>query len=193
MTKLNTLFAAIALAAILGAPLMAQAADSYEVDPVHSSVVFNIKHLDVSYVFGRFDTFSGTIDWDAENPANSSVALEVQIDSVNTGNSDRDDHLRSPDFFNAAEYAVATFTSTGVELLDDNRALVTGDFTLMGVTRELEVEVWLTGQGTHPKAGDERIGFETGFTINRSDFGMDFMLPMLSDRVEIIITLQGAH
>jgi len=164
---------------------------TYRVDPVHSFVIFRVKHMNTAYAYGRFNSFSGTILVDEKNPANSSVEFEIEANSIDTGNSQRDDHLRSPDFFNVRQYPKITFKSTSVRKLDANTFEVKGDLTIRGVTRPLTVRVTYVGKGRNPR-GQEIIGFETTFTLKRSQFGVNYGLNGgLADDVRVTIAVEA--
>ncbi len=170
----------------------ALAAEKYEVDPSHSTAMFRIKHLNVSWFYGRFVDVSGTINYDAKKPEDSSFDITVKTESVNTDNVKRDKHLRTPDFFSAKQYPTLTFKSTSVKSAGDNVLEVTGQFTCHGVTKPLTVKMDVVGQGKDPFGGF-RAGFETKFKIKRSDFGMNYMPEGLGDDVEILVSLEGAR
>ncbi len=160
-------------------------ADKWEVDPAHSAVVFSISHLDTSNQHGRFNEIAGSVTT-GESP---SVAFTVQAASVDTNNAKRDDHLRGPDFFNAKQFPTITFTSTAATANDAGYEL-TGDMTLHGVTNPITVQMDKTGEGDDPW-GNHRIGYETTFTISRSDFGMSNMLEMVGDEVALTVSFEG--
>lgn len=181
---------ALGLILLSGWRATALLAQTYKVDPVHSSVLFRVKHFDTGYFYGRFNAISGTIVFDKQNPSRSSVSLEVRAESVDTNDPKRDGHLKSPDFFNVRQFPVITFKSTSVKPLKANVWEVRGNFTLLGVTRPLTVQVTLTGEGKDP-FGNYRVGFETTFDIKRSNFGMKYMLGPLSDEVRIILSVEG--
>ncbi len=166
------------------------ATKTYKIDSVHSSAVFRIKHNNASHFYGRFNDISGTIVYDEANPAGSSVEVTIKADSVMTGNGKRDEHLKSPDFFNAGEFPVLTFKSKGVKKGSGKAEFeVAGDLTIHGVTKPLTVKVAHTGTG---KSRDGEVaGFETVFTIKRTDFGMTYMVGPLGDDVQITISLEG--
>lgn len=178
----------VAVLALFSLP--ATAADTYEVDPVHSSFLFRVKHLNVSYTYGRFNESSGAFVLDTNDPANNSVSIEIKTDSVDTGNAARDKHLRGPDFFNAAEFPTMTFRSTSFKKKGDTRYDVTGDLTIHGVTREVTFEAELTGVGKGMK-GEQRAGWEATIVIKRSDFGMTFMPDAIGDDVTLRISVEG--
>lgn len=183
-------FTALALMGSSSSPLQTQGI-TYRVDPVHSTVLFRVKHMNTAYVYGRFDKFTGTIVVNERDPAQSSVELEIDLNSVDTGNSQRDDHLRSPDFFNTRQYPRATFKSTRVRKINDTTVEVRGNLTLRGVTKPLTARVTFTGKGRNPR-GQEIIGFETTFTIKRSEFGVNYGLNGgLSDEVRMTVSVEA--
>ena len=167
---------------------LAEETKTYQVDPVHSNVLFRVKHADTGYVYGEFLKFEGTVDYDKGEPSNSSIAWTLKADSIFTNHRKRDKHLKSPDFFSAKQYPEITFESTGVEETDDGLR-VTGKLTMLGESRELTTEVERTGSGKD-KQGNHRIGFSTEFSIDRSDWGMDFMVGGVSDRVDLTLTTE---
>jgi polyisoprenoid-binding protein YceI len=179
----------IILAITLGSLGMAvQAADTFKIDPVESSVVFSVKY-GVSNFYGRFNDVSGTVVLDKADPSKSSVELTIPVESVDTHNEKRDQHLKSPDFFNAKQFPVMTFKSKQVESSGDTYK-VTGDFTLHGVTKPLTLEIKKGGEGKGME-GEIRGGGETHFTIKRSDYGMNFMQGQLGDEINIVVSLNG--
>jgi polyisoprenoid-binding protein YceI len=169
---------------------IAAAAETYAIDPVHTSVVFRVKHLGVTYVYGRFNDASGTIVYDAKAPENSSIEMQVLAQNVDTANSQRDNHLRSPDFFDAAKFPTIQFKSSKVLQTGTDTFTVAGDLSLHGQTRPLTVTVQHTGAGNDPWGGFRR-GFETVFEIKRSEFGMTFMQGGVGDDVELRVSVQA--
>lgn len=169
--------------------LNVRGADTYKIDPVHSSVVFSIKHLGVTNFHGNFNEINGTVVFDAADPSKSIVQLSVPVLSVDSRNPKRDGHLKSPDFFNAEKFPAVTFKSTKVEGSGDVFK-VTGDFTLLGVTKSITVDFNRGAEGKGME-GEIRGGGETRFTIKRSDYGMTFMPDMLGDEVSLVISLEG--
>jgi polyisoprenoid-binding protein YceI len=153
-------------------------------------VIFRIQHLGIAYVYGRINNLSGTLKIDEGTPAGSAVEIYAKTENVDTFNSERDDHLRSPDFFHSKEFPVVSFKSTSFTKTSKDMFEVTGDLALLGVTRPLTVKVQRTGAGKDPWGGF-RIGFETTFTIKRSDFGMNFMMGGVGDEVRIILSIEG--
>jgi polyisoprenoid-binding protein YceI len=168
----------------------AYGAETYKLDPDHTGIVFRIKHLDIAYVYGRFNKPSGTFVYDESSPANSSIELQVRIDNVDTAVEARDKHIKSEDFLNAAEYSIASFKSTSVRKMSDGTFEVTGQLTVLGKSRSVVFKATQTGFGKDPW-GNFRRGFETTFTIKRSEFGVDFMLSGISDEIDLMISLEG--
>lgn len=167
----------------------ARAADNYSVDAVHSSVSFKARHMGLSWVHGRFNEFSGSFAIDKQTPSKSKFSLSIKVDSVDTNNKQRDDHLRSPDYFNAKQFATITFESTAVKAVKDGYE-VTGDLTLHGVTKPVTFTLEGGSEAEFPK-GVKRTGFSTDLTIKRSDYGMKTMLEALGDEVRVSIGLEG--
>jgi polyisoprenoid-binding protein YceI len=168
----------------------AYAAESYKVDPEHTSLVFRVKHFGVADVYGRFNGPTGSFVFDESSPSNSSIQVQVNAKDVDTAVEQRDNDLRGPDFFNAAEHPLVSFKSTSVKKLTDGTYEVAGNLTLLSNSRPLTVKVHHTGTGKDPW-GNFRRGFETSFTIKRSEFGMDFMLSGYGDEVAITVIVEG--
>ena len=171
-------------------------AGTWAIDPVHSEVSFVVRHMMVSKVRGRFDKFEGTIVT-AENPLESSVTATVDVSSINTGQEQRDAHIRSADFFEAETHPSMTFTSTGVRA-DGDGFLLDGDLTIRGVSKPVTFKLEVSGFG--PDAyGGTRAGFSATTEINRHDFGVSFNGPIpgvpggvaVSDKVTINLEAEG--
>jgi polyisoprenoid-binding protein YceI len=170
-------------------PAPAVAADKFEIDLVHSSISFKARHLGVSWVHGRFNSFSGHFVLDREKPAKSSFELTIPIESVDTNNKGRDQHLQGPDFFNAKQFPSITFKSTKVKAIDGGFE-VTGDMTMHGVTKPVTLTLEGGETAEFPK-GMQRVGFSASLTLKRSDFGMDKMLEAIGDETPIDIGFEG--
>jgi polyisoprenoid-binding protein YceI len=181
---------AFALLAIALGPAVA-AADTYDIDAVHSAVMFRAKRMGIVYVYGRFNEFAGTLEMTGDDPTNGKLVLDVKTTSVDTGNQRRDDHLRSPDFLNAVQLPLMKFESTGVRAISDGVWEVTGNLTLHGVTKPVTASVEKVGSGTDPRAGKSLVGFEGKFTLKRSDFDIKFMVGPISDEIDVHIALQA--
>lgn len=169
--------------------LTGRAADTYKVDPVHSSLLFGIMHLGITNVYGRFNDVSGEMVFDKEDPSKSSINLAVKVESIDTHEPKRDQHLKSPDFFNVKQFPTMTFKSTKVEANGDDYK-ITGDFTLRGVTKPITVD-FKKGAEAKGMQGEIRTGGEARFMIKRSDFGMNFMPEAVGDEVKILVSLEG--
>jgi polyisoprenoid-binding protein YceI len=145
--------------------------------------------MGVVYVYGRFNEFAGTLEMTGEDVTTGKLALEVKTASIDTGNQRRDDHLRNPDFFNAAQLPVMKFESTGVRAAGSGFE-VTGNLTMHGVTKPVTATVEKVGSGKDPRAGKTLHGFEAKLTLKRSDFDMKYMVGPLSDEIDVQIALQ---
>lgn len=171
---------------VLMAPALAQ---SYSIDNSHTSVMFKIKHLNVSWFYGRFNEVSGVLNFD-EDVKKCTIEVKINAESIDTNNAARERHLKGPDFFNVGEFPTITFKSKQFEKLEDGSYRITGTLSLHGVSKEIVVEAVKTGEGKDPWGG-YRIGFEADFSIKRSDFGMNYMPEGLSDDVHMTISLEG--
>lgn len=146
---------------------------SYVLDPTHTRLGFVTRHAMVTKVRGAFEQLEGSAVLDFDDPTRSSASLTFQVASINTGNAQRDEHLRTNDFFDAVTYPTATFESTGVRVLDEDSFEMVGDLTLKGVTKPVTVTWELTGTQTDP-FGNLRAGFEGKAVINRKDWGVSW-------------------
>jgi polyisoprenoid-binding protein YceI len=157
-------------------------AGTWSIDPVHSEVGFSVRHMMVSKVRGKFKTFSGKLVT-GESPLASSVSAEIDLASLDTGNEDRDAHIKSADFFEVETHPTMTYTSTGVRQ-DGGDFILDGDLTLKGVTKSVPLKLELNGFGA-----DAYGGFRSGFTatgeINRRDFNVNFSAPMQNGGVVV--------
>jgi polyisoprenoid-binding protein YceI len=161
------------------------AADSYKVDPVHSGVIFKIKHMGVSNCFGRFNSVTGTLNFDEANLKDCSVEIEVKADSVDTNDPKRDQHVKSADLLDAKQFPTMTFKSTGIEKGEGDAYVVSGNFTLHGVTKPVKVTMAKVG------AAKGKIGFDGQFTIKRSDYGINFMPDALGDEILLLVGVEA--
>jgi polyisoprenoid-binding protein YceI len=172
---------------LISAPVLA--AETYQVDPAHTYLLFKVKHLMTGNSYGRFHGPKGKMVWDDATPSKSSINISVSANNVDTDVDKRDRHLRSPDFFNVKKYSTITFESTNVKRLAPDIYEVTGGLTILGKTLPITTKVHQTGFGKDPW-GKFRRGFETQFTIKRSDWGMDFMLNNVSDEVVLNVSVE---
>jgi polyisoprenoid-binding protein YceI len=176
----------VLLAALGAAPARA---DDYVVDPVHSGVGFKVSHLGLSSVYGRFNDFSGSFTIDPNDAAKCSCTLTIKAETIDTNNAQRDNHLRSPDFFNVKQFPTITFKSTAVKAVEGGYQ-VTGDLTLHGVTRPVTCTLVGGKKAEFPK-GVQRTGFSGELTIKRSEFGIDKFLEAVGDEVQITLGVEG--
>ena len=168
------------------------AVSEFAVDSVHSGAFFGVRHFGVSNFYGRFNHVEGTIRYDPEDLASSSVEIRVRADSVDTNAADRDEHLKGPDFFNAKRYPWLSFKSTKVEKGEGDTLKVTGDLSIRGKTKSITVPVRRVGEGETPQG--YKAGFEASFQILRSEFGVRYGLPdTLGDEVDILLAIEAVR
>jgi polyisoprenoid-binding protein YceI len=168
-------------------------AGTWAIDPAHSSIGFSVRHLVVSKVRGTFKTFSGAVV--VGEDGTPSVTAEIAVDSVDTGNEQRDAHVKAADFFDVEKFPTATFVSTGVRA-DGGDYVLAGDFTLKGVTKPVELK--LEFNGVNPGMGHGQVaGFEASVVLNRKDFGIDIDMPLetggavVGDKVTITLEIEA--
>ncbi|MDF3302548.1 YceI family protein [Streptomyces tropicalis] len=152
-------------------PDLAALTGDYTIDPAHSTLGFVARHAMVTNVKGSFQEFTGSLHLDGSDPARSTAVLDIAMDSIDTGSADRDGHLKSADFFRTEEFPAMTFRSTAAESLGGDDYRVTGDLTILGVTRPLTIDLEFNGAAKDP-FGNERVGFEGKAEILRSDWGL---------------------
>jgi len=182
MKKLVLLVSALLL------PVGSMAA-SYTIDPAHTYPNFTIDHLGFSTLHGRFGKTTGKLNLD-QAKGTGSVDIVIDVASVDTGFKKRDDHLRSPDFFNAVEFPEITFKSTSVTF-QGKGATVVGDLTIMGVTRPVSLAVASINCGAHPFSKKQVCGFDATTRLKRSDFGIKYALPAVGDVINLTIELEA--
>ena len=171
---MNGLFSKVGILAGLAAALSLPASagtTTYQIDPRHSSAGFGVTHLMISTVRGEFHGVTGTVVIDDSDVSKSTVSVTIDATTVDTREPDRDKHLKSEAFFDVSKFPTITFQSTKIERNNDGSLKITGDLTIRGVTREIELDVTLQGRGMDPW-GNERAGFEAKGKINRTDFGL---------------------
>lgn len=144
---------------------------SWQIDSVHSEIQFTVRHMMISKVRGRFETFSGTVAYDEANPTQTTVDITIDTNSINTREGQRDGHLRSPDFFNSALYPVMTFKSTQVVQTAENKGQLIGNLTIRDITKEVVLDVAFEGKAQSPW-GTTSVGFSATAKINRKDFNL---------------------
>lgn len=195
MKILKTLLLAAALSATAAVATPALAAD-YVIDTegAHAFIQFRVKHLGYSWLYGRFNDFSGEFTYDKKNPEKNSISITLDTASVDTNHAERDKHIRSDDFLNVKKFPQAKFVSTGYKPTGDHKAQVTGNLTLHGVTKPITVDVTHMGGGEDPWGG-YRDGFEGRVTIKPEEFGiaMAEKLGPASAEVEMMLSVEGVR
>ena len=168
-------------------------AENYQFDKQgqHGFIEFRIQHLGYSWIYGSFKDFDGNFTYDAKDPAKDKVEVTIKTGSIDTNHAERDKHLRSPDFLNAAKFPEAKFVSTEVKKEGD-KYLVTGDFTLNGVTKPITLDAKLTGEGKDPWGG-YRAGFEAKGNIKLKEFNIKSDLGPKSQEVELMLSVEGVQ
>jgi polyisoprenoid-binding protein YceI len=174
------------------------AQQNWQVDGAHSAVNLTVRHMVISKVRGRFAKWNATLALDTADLSRASVAVEIDSASIDTGVADRDAHLRSPDFLDAAKYPTLRYRSRRVEAASRDRLRVVGDLTIRDVTREVVLDVEYGGQGKDPW-GNQRVGFTATASLNRKDFGLTWNQALetggvlVADRVDVEIELQAVQ
>ncbi|MBL1385616.1 MAG: YceI family protein [Colwellia sp.] len=184
---LNT---AISAALVLSAPAVNAAEYVIDTKGAHAFVNFKIKHLGYSWLHGRFNTFDGEFNYDAEKPNASQIMVNIDTTSLDSNHAERDKHLRGKDFLNVDKYPTATFKSTNITFNNDDSGKVTGDFTLHGVTKSITFEIDKIGEGQDPWGG-YRVGFEGETSLKLSDYGINYNLGPASTHVDIGLFIEG--
>ena len=187
-----------AVVAIAGSLLVGQSvysAETYVIDGAHTSIIFGVSHMGYSFTYGRFNKLSGGYLLDRENPAASQFQLTISAASLDTNNPKRDQHLKSPDFFNVKEFPNISFQSKGVTIEKTEKGEIyniAGNLTIHGVTRQVTLPLQKLGEGNGP-GGKYRTGFHCETSINRSEFGMTNMIPMVGDEIALTISFEGVR
>lgn len=171
----------------------------WTIDTDHSVAAFSVRHMTVANVRGQFNTMSGTVEFDQADPAGASVTAEIEVASITTGIRKRDDHLLSADFFDAANYPKISFRSTKVESAGGNRARISGDLTIRGITRPVTMDAEYFGPVKSPEAlgGETTVGFSASVAVNRQDFGVKWNVPigdgelMVANDVKITLDIEA--
>ncbi|WP_318201212.1 YceI family protein [Streptomyces sp. SCL15-4] len=191
----NTTQTVTAAPASTGPDLTALTGD-YAIDPAHSTIGFVARHAMVTNVKGGFGDFTGTLHLDGADPAKSTAVLDVRVESIDTGNADRDTHLKSADFFKTDEFPMMTFRSTGAQALGGEDYRVTGELSLLGVTKPLTIDLEFNGSAKDP-FGNERVGFTGKAEILRSEWGLTWNAALetggvlVSDKVKLTFDISA--
>jgi polyisoprenoid-binding protein YceI len=171
-------------------PERAALTGDYTIDPAHSAIGFVVRHAMVTNVKGKFLDFTGSLHLDGTDPAASTASIDVKMDSIDTGSADRDGHLKSADFFTIEEHPTMTFRSTGAEALGGDDYRITGDLSILGVTKPITIDLEFNG-AAKDLYGNERVGFEGKAEILRSEWGLTYNAALetggvlISDKVKL--------
>ena len=181
---------ALLLTTLAMLPASAVLADSYTVDPSHTYVSFAINHLGFSTMRGKFDQQAGSLEYD---PATKVAAVTIEIDagSIDTGHTKRDQHLSSPDFLNVAENPTIIFKSTEAGWSGDKLDSVTGDLTILGVSKPVTLKINSINCGEHPFSKKQVCGFDAEASIKRSDFGVNYGIPAIGEVLDLQLELEA--
>ena len=189
-------FARLVAIAVLLVPVFARGA-TWEIDPVHSSVAFSIRHMMISSVRGQFRTFSAKATGDPASPATATIEATVDVGSIDTGNEKRDGHLKSPDFFDVAKFPTMTFKSKTIEAAGAGKAKMTGDLTLHGVTKPVVLDVEYSPTTIKDPMGNTKAGAHATTKIARKDVGIAWNKSldggglMVGDDVDVTIDVEA--
>ncbi len=194
---MKKLFSILSVWLFVVAMAVPSVAKPFVVDSAHSTIGFSVTHLQLSEVEGRFNSFDGSIDWNKDKPEASKINFTVNVNSVDTANKKRDEHLLSDDFFAADKFKTMTFKSTSVSHLSGDKYKVVGDLTIHGVTKSIVLSANIKGPIDAFNDGSESIGFKTTFKINRIQYGVGDGWKGGSDKIvghDVFITIKGeAH
>jgi len=175
---------------------IATALKTYKIDAGHSEATFQVRHL-ITKVRGRFTEFDGAVTFAADAPASSSVEFTIQTKSIDTSQAQRDEHLRSADFFDVEKFPLLTFKSTAVAVRGDSQFDVTGELTIRDVTKTITLPVAYLGEAKDPW-GNAKVAFETEITLNRKDYGLNWNAALetggflVGDDVKVSLSIQAA-
>ncbi|MBN8215822.1 MAG: YceI family protein [Spirochaetes bacterium] len=167
-------------------------AKSYEFDVAHSTIGFTVTHLTINEVPGSFKEFTGTFAWDEKNPANSKLEVVAKAASIDTANAKRDEHLKSPDFFDVAKTPDVKFTAKSFKAESGNQYTVSGDLSFHGVTKAVSFPITVTPEVTHPMSKQQVRGLKAIFTVKRTDFKLAEKFPMMvvGDEVSVKVVAE---
>ena len=188
MRKLLGSLGALLFLAGLAAP--ARAAE-YTIDPTHTHILFMIDHLGFAKMVGLFTDFSGNISFDPNNVTASQLHVTINTSSLDTQNAQRNKDLKGADWFNVTEFPTMAFVGRSYVKKDDHSGTITGDLTLLGVTRPVTLSVVLNKAGKNPLDKKEEVGFSARGMLKRSDFGMKTFLPAIGDDVQLILEVEA--
>ena len=167
------------------------APERYVFDKAHTQILFFVSHLGFSTMQGEFHDYDGEFIFDRDDPSRSSVEVSIATASVDTDHEKLNEHLRSADFFDSETHPRMSFKSTSIERIGENTGRITGDFTMLGVTQPVTLNVTFNKADVHPVSKNYIAGFSGSTTIRRSDFGMTYSVPAVGDEVEVRLEVEG--
>lgn len=167
--------------------------ERYEFDKAHTQILFFVDHLGFSKSQGEFHEYEGYFTFDRQAPENSEIDVVIKTASIDMDNTAWDDHMKNADFFNVEEFPEMTFKSTKIDITGENTADITGDLTILGVTKPVVLKTIHNKSDKHPFSGKYVAGLSASATIKRSDFGMNYGLPAVGDDVRIMIEVEGVR
>ncbi|MBX9395561.1 YceI family protein [Streptomyces sp. TRM72054] len=177
-------------------PQLAALTGDYTLDPAHTSIGFVARHAMVTNVKGKFLDFAGSLHLDGSDPSKSTASIDVKMDSISTGNDDRDAHLKSADFFTTEQFPTMTFRSTKAEALGGDDYRITGDLSILGVTKPITIDLEFNGAAKDP-FGNDRVGFEGKAEIRRSEWGLTWNAALetggflISDKIKLVFDVSA--
>lgn len=180
----------MAAALFVAAPAQAEIV-KYTLEKPHTQILFSVNHLGFSNSTGMFHDFDGTIDYDTANIENSKVDVTIKAASVDMGTKPWDDHVKNADLLNVEKFPDITFKSTSVKKTGENTADITGDLTVLGVTKPVVLKTVQNKVGTHPMKGTAHAGFSATTTFKRSEFGVNYGLPNVGDEVTVRLEVEA--
>ncbi len=189
---MKRLLLSAATAAIFLVPASAQAQiETYSFDKAHTQILFFVNHLGFSNSQGEFHEYDGQFIFDRDEPAKSSVDVTIQTASIDMDDEKWDAHMKNADFFDVEKFPTMTFKSTGIEVTGENTANITGDLTILGVTKPAVLAVTHNKSDKHAFSGKYVAGFSATTTIKRSEYGMEYGLPLIGDEAQVRIEVEG--
>ncbi len=164
---------------------------TYVFDKVHTQILFFVDHLGFSKTEGEFLDFDGEIVFDPDDPENASVNVTIKADSIEMDDAEWNEHMKSADFFYVSQYPDITFESTDINVTGEKTAEITGNLTMLGVTKPVDMDVTFNKAGQHPVTSNYIAGFSARASLKRSDYGMTYGLPGVGDEVNIILEVEA--
>lgn len=171
----------------------ALAADRYEFDKSHTNILFFVSHVGFSQMVGVFTDYDGHFTFDPRKPEDSTIDVTIKPSGIRTSSTALDEHLQKADFFNTEKFPDIKFVSTGIQVTGEKTGIVTGNATLLGITKPVALKVTYNKGDYHPISKDFVAGFSAEAIIKRSDFGMTTGIPMVGDEVKIVIETEGVN